>query len=425
MRSRRRTALALLLSLIVHVAVLVGIFWLLRKPATERPKPPPLRIVLVPQKAPPKKVAPPGAVKAPAATPKSSGSLAQAPATKPAAPAPKRLASAPPSERAPAAKPATPATPEAHAPSTPPVASAPRELHLLPNPAPFLAQGPSAGEESHGHTTHNSPDELPDPQAVAEVQAQEAKRKVDGWIGDELASARVENGLVDSYFSDMHRELQKQTEKLPVEKEGNIVQQMVKSWLSAGQNYGKSGNPYGPGMGPDPHVKGGIPTALEQQAERFRGSSAEKFQQQLEMGARLREFADGRFGGVLTAVVEIRQDPRGKLLSALLVESSGNKQFDNFVIQRAPIAIEKVPPAPEKGAGIHPDGIRSTWAFEGRITYKKSAKKLNLADDGWYLLGAGALGLLSGTFDEVNGTMDVVDLRNPEFTCKVRLLKVY
>jgi hypothetical protein len=125
------------------------------------------------------------------------------------------------------------------------------------------------------------------------------------------------------------------------------------------------------------------------------------------------------------AVVDIRQTAQGKLVDLSLVKSSGNPLFDKFVLKSAPTAIESLPEAPANRPGIHPDGIRSTWAFEGRVTYKKKLSDMKLDKDGWYLAGMLPLSLLAGSFDEVTGVVEVVDLRNPEFVCKVRLLRVY
>ena len=50
-------------------------------------------------------------------------------------------------------------------------------------------------------------------------------------------------------------------------------------------------------------------------------------------------------------------------MRAELIASSGDAAFDAFVQRSAALALAAVPRPPEKGAGLHPDGTRSEWAF--------------------------------------------------------------
>jgi TonB C terminal len=63
------------------------------------------------------------------------------------------------------------------------------------------------------------------------------------------------------------------------------------------------------------------------------------------------------------AVLRLVQDARGHLVHVELVASSGDAGFDAFVKHSAALALASVPKPPGQGAGLHPDGTRSEWAF--------------------------------------------------------------
>jgi hypothetical protein len=64
-----------------------------------------------------------------------------------------------------------------------------------------------------------------------------------------------------------------------------------------------------------------------------------------------------------SAVVRLEQDSEGHLTHAALVASSGDAGFDAFVLRSAALALAGVPKPPSYGAGLHPEGTRSEWAF--------------------------------------------------------------
>jgi outer membrane biosynthesis protein TonB len=64
------------------------------------------------------------------------------------------------------------------------------------------------------------------------------------------------------------------------------------------------------------------------------------------------------------AVLRIVQRADGSIASSELVASSGDKAFDAYVVEHAALALAAVPRPPARtGAGLHPDGTRTEWAF--------------------------------------------------------------
>jgi hypothetical protein len=442
----RRIAIAFGLSLAIHLACLALLQLALRRKASEpraSQKELPTKVVLLTLPPPP---APP--------PPPSSGVTSEAPAKRrpkvkrrpvasaqtPTAPSPP-VAVAPPPSPPPAAADA----PTADAPSpsderapvadsalgrllTSPDGTRPTHLHseLLPSIPGTGSFGTVSGDpHQRGHTLHNDPSELPDPEAVAAVDAQRMEAELEGFITDQLAGIRVENGAVDSYFSGMRTSLEKAASNPPLEND-KFVQRLAQSWFAAAGQYARTGSPFEPGTQPEAGAMGEVPTEVEQQiADRPGSSNLESFQQKMTTGARLREFADGRNGGWLLAIVEIRQSPEGHYQGSMMVHGSGNPIFDAHVLNSAPTALELLPPPEPNAAGIHPEGIRSTWAFHGKIVYKKKVSDIDLKKDWWYLAAMAPVSLLTGNFDETTGLVEIVDLHDPRFECKVKLLKVY
>ncbi|MGC4118085.1 MAG: TonB C-terminal domain-containing protein [Myxococcales bacterium] len=300
-----------------------------------------------------------------------------------------------------------------------------------------LAVGPGGGK-GWGETWRNEPGGFPDPKAQREAGAAEGKRNIDGWLRDGMATSRARNG-VDPYFSGLGKELEKQaaidSSKLL---SGDAAKDLLAAYQDGASRYTKTGNPYAAGAipGPAPQIDGDTPLAMN--AQKFQGSGMVKGQslfgggvgpdalrQKLEMGRSLRDFAEGKFGNGLLAIVEIRQGSDGKLLQLTLTQPSGNAAFDAHVMRTAPVAVAGLGPPPEKGIGIHPEGLRTTWSFEGRIVYQRKLSDMSLLRDGWYLALMGIAGLNTGTFDETTGEVQVPDFRHPEFKLKVKLLKVY
>jgi hypothetical protein len=126
----------------------------------------------------------------------------------------------------------------------------------------------------------------------------------------------------------------------------------------------------------------------------------------------------------LVIVLELQQGADGQLRSVLVKEPSGNKAFDSYVLGAVPPALAKLTPPPDKALGVHKEGIRTLWAVEGRVVYLRKLSELE-GQDAWYVAAAASLGALAGRFEETTGEVYVIDLRNPKFVCRPRLLRVW
>src|SRR6266849_3250387 len=304
-------------------------------------------------------------------------------------------------------------------------ADSPRSVTLFPDTRSWRGMTqPGPAPEPGGRTTRAGDEPHLDPSTVAAVAAEKAenmKRMVDGWIDDEMATQRVATGVVDAYFGSMKKALEDGAQN-PPPFDSHPLRGLAAGWAAAAQRYGETGNPY-------PQEREGrrgleLASPLDRARQQFPGTRYEGFAKTLEQGAALRKFADGPADG-LVAILEFRQASDGKLLSTLLLRSSGDKVFDTHVLRTAPESIARIGLPRVGAAGIHPEGIRSAWAFEGRVVYRKKARDIHLEKDWWYFAASAPLALITGNFDETTGDVYVVDLHDPKYTLAVRLLRVY
>ncbi|WPB80086.1 energy transducer TonB [Archangium violaceum] len=268
---------------------------------------------------------------------------------------PPARASVQPPRRTPRQPPPAPVSPKAEEQSTsesasPPVEDVPREpprLTLLPKN--FPGDVPVAEEPSRGRTIRNLPGETPDPQALAEYQAEEAKARVEGWAADTLAEARAQRGAPSPYFHQLKSAFSEQLVEPPTPNAAVVGSRLVREQLEAVQRFGKTGSPT---------------------------VAPEKREHRLEQRNRLQAAAEaGRAANMymvdvtapilaLAAVVEVWQEPDGKLRELKVLESSGDPAFDSWAISRLRKALAKASSPPDAGVGIRDEGIRSRWRLE-------------------------------------------------------------
>jgi hypothetical protein len=178
---------------------------------------------------------------------------------------------------------------------------------------------------------------------------------------DNLADRLVATG-VDDYFKDYRRALQSHMGPPPPgggPKHGDLTpgQQWINAWLDA----------------------------LEEANSRRDAPKTERMPAQdvQDVTGRMDEFVANQLGpmavqpsfsaqrllqragaGTPVAVLLIVQRADGSIASTELVASSGDKAFDAYVVEHAPLALASVPrPPARQGAGLHSDGTRTEWAF--------------------------------------------------------------
>jgi hypothetical protein len=244
-------------------------------------------------------------------------------------------------------------------------------------------------------------------------KAVEAESRIQGWLEDDAAERRVADGRVDPWFGTLRRRFEHDATEPKIAPQGMLAKvgaALVEQYLEDMHRFGATGNP---NAAPPPDRPAVFP------------SGATGVSDQLGMldpaNAPINAF--GRIGQKLSlvAVVDLRQDADGSLLSAEIVVRSGNADFDRYVLDLIPKSMERVPPPPDAGLGFHAKGSHSVWEFAGRLTFARDLRELNLQRDGWYFL---PLSVVSGiNFDETTGYIGM--MVNPYYKCQVRLLRVY
>jgi hypothetical protein len=290
----------------------------------------------------------------------------------------------------------------------------------------------SGNGDPNGRTIRNEPGAFPDPSAVAEYQAEEARRKIQGWAEDTLAQRRVETGIVDNYYNDLRHALEREGSVNPgiprevFENPKQGVGNLFEGLGSAANRYGTTGNPY-PEQSPDTvevrdRNSHNAQAAIRDPLGQTPGGAIARELERSAPGGQLLKDAVGQF---LRAVVEIRQSPEGAITSTMLVESSGNAKFDQHVLATAPRAVSSVAP-PGHPVSAKPDGIRTVWEFKGSLDYRKKMRDFGKGREVDKVAGAVA-SILTGSFafEETTGDVYVPDFADPTFKMKVKLLRVY
>jgi hypothetical protein len=242
---------------------------------------------------------------------------------------------------------------------------------------------------------------------------------VQGFLDDGLASLRVQNGLVDTFFGDMDKALEKGLSGAPLFSYQGVFKHFFKASPQRGQalrdmlakagRYGASGGPDAPGasLGSEAGGRAGS-----------RPSSVDVVE------------AYSRSAGTLHVELELEQSRTGQVLAVKVLVGSGNPLFDAYVVEHVPASLAALGPAPEHfAARTKGPTVRSAWAVDGHVSFARTLKVSKLdevdASDAAYLSALLPLGLLSGNFEETRGEVIIPDFRRPHFDIKTRLLRVY
>ena len=419
---RSRLSQALLLSLALHLGLGLVLFL---APPPERTPPPrssrPLQVEVVVRSPPPRLEPPRSEPPAPQAPP----------------PRPPREAPRPPPVRPPtpppaatAAVPPPPATTPPEVPRSDDVPDVPRSVRLFPGSGglavpPELGASPGPGG-STGRTVR--PGDGPSREQLLAEERERVQGRVQGFLDDGMASLRVQNGLVDPFFGDMDRALEKGLSGAPLFAYQGVFKHFFKAtpgssalrdMLASAGRYGATGSPDAPGES----------RGSESLEEAVRWGAA---------GARARsrpstvDVVDGysRRAGTLHVELELEQSTTGQVLGVKVLVSSGNPLFDAYVVEHVPASLAKLGPAPEHfSARTKGAVVRSAWAVDGHVSFARTLKFSKLeeldASDAAYLSALMPLGLLSGNFEETRGEVVIPDFRRPHFDIKTKLLRVY
>jgi hypothetical protein len=353
---KRRISWALVISLGLHGLLLL---WVALRP--HPPPPPPshdaiqvtINEVVVPPPKPKPEVLP-----APKPAPKPPPKIATAqPQKKPnERPPSEQIVQAPPS-----ASPNPQGGPQGNAVRSP---DAPRTMTLVPgSDFPVAAAGEPEGP--HGHTVVNGPGEEPDAVAMNEYTSEKLSRRVGAMTQGMASRARIGAGVVDPYFmharSSLEGDMSSGDVPLP---SGSVGREAVKGYLGTMEKFGKTGNPLGAGELKewDNYSLGRGDTqgmALQGKDPAWAGSMHQA-EQSMAAQVATQKVLDH---AILSAELELVQEPGGGIADSHIVKSSGYKSFDEYILHHARKVFLKLDDPPDKGHGLSAAGWRSVWRF--------------------------------------------------------------
>lgn len=401
---RRRFGTALLLSLVLHLALLGLMLWRASgpNPLTEWPQQKPVEIDVV--HLPPREAAKPTPpVRAPTPPPPRVLTKKDLPRQQPPPKEARPPVDSGSSNTASAAPPPSGSN-AAEAPPRVAAEDAPRKLNLEPQ-LPFAPQGPgvAAGSE-HGHTYHPG-----DPEFSPEVQKQEEEHRVAGrvkdWANDGLAEARAgaSAGGGHPYYSEVGGAMRG---GLSHAKGGSLAElgapsmpeHMFNRWKQGMSDYARTGNP---NIG----TPGEAPTQDEKQKELLGPEG--QWVQGLTQGARtMQDLQQGR--PLLALTFELLQGRDGHYKDGKILKGSGSAKFDAFVLRVVPSALEKLGPPPD--IVLHGrEELRSIWSIEGWPAYTQLETQLP------------SVGIQAVPFDPIRKAIK----GDGEFDFRARLLRAY
>ena len=331
---RRPFLRALAISLLVHAALVACLLRSLEATPPRSPVRPATRITLRPLPPRPRPVDP-------------HRPPPPAPAHRPGAPSAPTTASRPSGDR-----PSAPVPPASAPVPRTPTPDAP--IQLFPGSAVARGAGPVPPPDTGASTARDVPDS-------PAVEGKRVLERVETMRRDALADRLVATG-VDDYFKDYRRALQGHMGQPPPgggPKHGDLTagQRSINAWLDALEEANSQRDP----------PKGERMPA--QNVQDVTGRMDEFIANQLGTMAVQPSFSAQRLvqraaAGAPVAVLRIVQRADGSIASTELVASSGDKVFDAYVVEHAPLALAAVPrPPARQGAGLHPDGTKTEWAF--------------------------------------------------------------
>lgn len=309
------------------------------------------------------------------------------PVPKPEAPAPvvpptpaiaKKKTVAPARPVAVAAEPQTQPTAEPSGPSAPsglvadkgdsPRQSAP---FLVPRVGTMLPEmGTEAAlADAPGKTVRNGPGEEVPAEAMREYTAERAKARLDDQLGEMVAKAQRENGLVDPYFTKLQDDLRGGFVGVDVKLTKRGTGQMLKeevldTYTAPAERFAKTGSP----LENDEQAKQFTDSSFGRTIDRggVPGgdiNSSRMLQAGLQSMAFTAVIKDSASRPRLKTVLMLRQDGDGALAEATVIQHSGDLEFDEFVLHLSRKVLRDKGDTSETGGAPSAYGWSSVWQF--------------------------------------------------------------
>ena len=244
------------------------------------------------------------------------------------------------------------------------MAGAPPVPHHLPEDAPIelfpgSAVAVGAGPVPPGDTGASTSRDVPESR---EAEGKRVKERIDTWRREGLAAHRVAVG-VDDYFKEYRHALQGAMGPPPPgggPKHGDptAAQRWINGWLDALAEADPSRDPPSSGERMPPRNVQDLGGRIDELLLNQLGPMA------VQPSFTAQRLLRRAVASVPMAVLRVVQRADGSIASTELVASSGDKAFDAYVLDHARLALAAVPPPPARqGAGLHPEGTRTEWAF--------------------------------------------------------------
>ncbi len=234
-----------------------------------------------------------------------------------------------------------PSAPLAHTDGPPLATDTPRALSLVPRPAL-------------------------DSDTISTTEQTVVTERVAGWAKSDVVAARTSSGLISPAYEPLRHALDRAVLTMPsfidTDDPAAIGRAVIDGWQPGAERYARTGAAYDEPAG---RLEG-----FERPSEFAAGIADARTRNALGFfaaGARLQEFADGRAGGSLIAEVEVLHAADGTLRTVRLVQASGHRGFDDFVLTQA----RTVADALALDGGVRDKPFRSLWRFTGTLTFRR------------------------------------------------------
>jgi hypothetical protein len=276
-----------------------------------------------------------------------------------------------------AAEPTGPVEPQtvATAPSAPvgeqadtPRQSSPFLVPRLSVVMPGLGNG-SDESEAAGHTLRNGPGEEPDEEAVREYTAERAGKRINDHLGDLLAKAQRENGLVAPYFTHLQADLNAGFKGVDVKLTKRstatmLREEVVETYTQPAERFAKTGSPLANDEQARPFAESSFGRSLERGGAPGGDVNSDRMLQAgLQSMAFTQVLKDSVARARLKTVLMLRQDGDGALAEARVIEQSGDTEFDEFVLHLSRKVVRTQGDTSENGGAPSAFGWSSVWQF--------------------------------------------------------------